>query len=96
MKLDEYYQIYLGLHQNTINRRLHVIGQFITIFFIIWSILSQNYLMLLFAPFIIYPFAWTGHLFFEKNKPAAFNDPIKAKISDFIMLKDILTGKIKW
>jgi hypothetical protein len=52
--------------------------------------------MLVFAPFIIYPFAWTGHFFFEKNKPAAFSDPVKAKISDFIMLKDVLTGKIKW
>lgn len=96
MKLDEYYQMYLGLHQNPINRRLHVVGQFTTIFFIIWSILSQNYLMLVFSPFIVYPFAWTGHFFFEKNKPAAFSDPVKAKISDFIMLKDILTGKIKW
>ena len=96
MKLDEYYKMYLTLHQNTTNRRLHVIGQIATIFFILLMIISQNYLMLIFAPFIVYPFAWTGHFFFEKNKPAAFSDPIKAKISDFLMFKDILTGKIKW
>jgi hypothetical protein len=52
--------------------------------------------MLVFAPFVVYPFAWTGHFFFEKNKPAAFSDPIKAKICDFLMFKDVLTGKIKW
>ena len=38
---------------------------------------------------------WSGHYFFEKNKPAAFSDPIKAKISDWIMFKDILLGRIK-
>jgi hypothetical protein len=96
MKLDEYYKMYLTLHQNKVNRRLHVLGQVTTILFILWTILSQNYLMLVFAPFVVYPFAWTGHFFFEKNKPAAFSDPIKAKICDFLMFKDVLTGKIKW
>ena len=96
MKLSEYYEMYLTLHQNTINRRLHVAGQIATILFILWAILSQHYLMLVLSPFIVYPFAWTGHFFFEKNKPAAFSNPIYAKISDWIMLKDIITGKIKW
>ena len=46
-------------------------------------------------PFVVYPFAWTGHYMFEKNKPAAFKDPVKAKISDWMMFRDILLGKIK-
>jgi hypothetical protein len=49
---------------------------------------------LLLTPFIVYPFAWSGHYFFEKNQPAAFKDPVKAKISDWMMLFDILRGKI--
>jgi hypothetical protein len=49
---------------------------------------------LLLTPFIVYPFAWSGHYFFEKNQPAAFKDPIKAKISDWMMLWDILRGKV--
>ena len=96
MKLSEYYEMYLTLHQNTTNRRLHVVGQIATILFILWAAFSQHYLMLVLSPFIVYPFAWTGHFFFEKNKPAAFSNPIYAKISDWIMLKDIITGKIKW
>lgn len=48
------------------------------------------------APFIVYPFAWFGHFYYEKNKPAAFSDPIKSKICDWLMFKDIITGKIKW
>jgi hypothetical protein len=50
--------------------------------------------LLIFAPFVVYPFAWSGHFFFEKNKPAAFKDPVKAKIADWIMLFDILRGKV--
>jgi hypothetical protein len=43
----------------------------------------------------VYPFAWSGHYFFEDNKPAAFSDPVKAKMSDWIMFKDILLGRLK-
>jgi len=36
------------------------------------------------------------HFLFEKNTPAAWSNPIKAKVCDWLMLKDIVTGKIKW
>ena len=91
--LKEYYQYYLTLHTNPNCRRLHVLGQIATIYYIVFSFMTQP-ILLIGAPFVVYPFAWSGHYFFEKNKPAAFSDPIKAKICDWIMLKDILTGKI--
>ena len=53
------------------------------------------YILFLAVPFIIYPFAWSGHYFFENNKPAAFTNPLYAKISDWIMFKDIITGKLR-
>ena len=56
-------------------------------------ILSKIYIS--FYPFLIYPLAWSGHYFFEKNKPAAFTNPLYAKISDWLMFKDILLGRIK-
>jgi len=56
---------------------------------------NSIWIALVLAPFIIYPFAWLGHFFFEKNEPAAFSDPLKAKISDWLMFRDILLGKIK-
>ena len=58
-------------------------------------ILNKAWLLLLLTPFIVYPFAWLGHFIFEKNKPAAFKNPLWAKISDWIMLKDWITGKIE-
>ena len=93
--LSDYYIYYLSLHQNKWCRRLHVLGQLFTIVFIVVSV-KINLWMLLLSPFVVYPFAWSGHYFFEKNKPAAFNNPVWAKICDWIMLKDIIVGKIEW
>ena len=95
MNLQEYYEQYLTLHQNKWNVRLHVVGQFITIAFVASCLYFGTFLMLLLAPFIIYPFAWSGHYFFEKNKPAAFSNPVLAKISDWMMLRDYLLGRLK-
>ena len=92
--LSEYYAYYLTLHTNKNCRRLHVLGQISTIAYVAAILLYGHPIMLLATPFIVYPFAWTGHFLFEKNKPAAFTDPVKAKICDWIMLKDILIGRI--
>lgn len=94
MNMKEYYEMYLTLHQNKICRRLHMLGQFMTIAWVVGCLYLGFYWFLLLTPFIVYPFAWSGHYFFEKNQPAAFKDPIKAKISDWIMLFDTVTGKI--
>ena len=96
MKFDEYYLRYLLLHMNKTNRRLHFVG-LLTTFLYIWACVAHSlWWWLLAAPFIVYPFAWVGHLFFEKNTPAAFSRPLWAKACDWVMLKDILTGKLEF
>ena len=95
MNINSYYNYYLTLHKNPKCRLLHFIGQLITIIFLAVIIYYQKYVFLFLTPFIIYPFAWSGHYFFEKNKPAAFTNPLYAKISDWIMFKDVLKGRIK-
>jgi hypothetical protein len=96
MTLDEYYrEHYLPLHQNKYNRRLHVLGQLLTIGFVIVCLINSAYLWLLLAPFIVYPFAWSGHFFIEQNKPAAWSAPLYAKASDWLMLRDVLTGELE-
>lgn len=93
--IQEYYEYYLTLHQNRINRRLHVLGQVATIAFILLSFKTSPWFLIL-APFVVYPFAWSGHYFFEKNKPAAFSNPIWAKVCDWMMLRDIVLKRIEW
>jgi len=94
MNFSQYYQHYLTLHQNKWNRRLHVIGQCCTISYVILVVYFEIWLLLVLSPVVVYPFAWSGHYFFEKNTPAAFSNPLWAKLCDWIMLKDILIGKI--
>ena len=94
MNLNQYYEHYINLHQNPKCRLLHFLGQLATIMFLIFIIYKKSWLMILVVPLIVYPFAWSGHYFFENNKPAAFSNPIYAKISDWIMFKEILLGRL--
>ena len=96
LTFKEYYKYYLTLHQNKWCRRLHVVGQGATLGFIAGIVYQQIWWPLLLAPFVIYPFAWIGHLVFERNEPAAWTHPLWAKACDWVMLKDIITGKIEW
>jgi len=95
MSFREYYAHYLTLHQNVWNRRLHVLGQLATIVFIGYVLVKGAWLLLLAAPLVIYPFAWSGHFIFEKNTPAAFSRPLWAKACDWIMLKDTIAGNLE-
>jgi hypothetical protein len=93
MDINEYYKYYLMLHQHPKCKLLHFLGQWTTILFTTYILYNWVWYMTPLIPFIIYPFAWTAHLFFEKNKPAAFSNPLYAKWSDWIMFKEILQGK---
>ena len=95
MKYKEYYQHYLSLHQNRVCKLLHFIGQCCTLIATFIIVSYQFWYAIVIIPFIVYPFAWVGHFFFEKNKPAAFNNPWMAKVSDWNMFFDIIRGKIK-
>jgi hypothetical protein len=87
MTFNEYYVYYLSLHRNVWCRRMHVLGQAATIAFLVFIIVPL-------LPFVVYPFAWSGHFFFEHNEPAAFKNPLWAKVCDWRMLWDILRGRI--
>jgi hypothetical protein len=74
---------------------MHVIGQLFTLLYVALVLNYQVWVMLLLTPFVVYPFAWAGHYVFEKNKPAAFSNPLWAKVCDWIMLKDWILGRLE-
>lgn len=43
-----------------------------------------------------YGFAWVGHFRFERNRPATFTCPIYSLMGDWVMLWQVLTGKLPW
>ncbi len=93
---SEFYPFYLSQHENQTCRRLHFFGSSMIILLVIYTVLSMSWVLLFFVPVIGYGFAWLGHFFFEKNKPATFTYPDYSLIGDWVMFKDILIGKIKF
>jgi hypothetical protein len=92
----EFYPFYLGEHRNRTCRRLHFVGTSIAIVCIVAAIVRDNPWWLLGALVSGYAFAWVGHFFFEKNKPATFKHPFYSFVGDWVMYKDILIGRIRF
>ena len=90
----EFYPYYLGEHSNPTCRRLHFVGTSLVIALLAYTIGSGKWLLLLAVPLFGYGFAWVGHFFFEKNRPATFTYPLYSLAGDFVMFRDILLGKI--
>ena len=91
----EFYPFYLSEHSKRSTKILHMIGSIGVILMISYSFYSSNTKILYYLPVVGYGFAWIGHFFFEKNRPATFTYPLYSFIGDWIMLKDILLGKVK-
>lgn len=92
----EFYPYYLSEHGDRTCRRLHVVGTSLVIALLAFVALSQQWVWLWLLPLIGYGFAWVGHFFFEKNRPATFKNPFYSLWGDFVMWKDVVTGKIPW
>ncbi|WP_312934527.1 DUF962 domain-containing protein [Pseudomonas sp.] len=90
----EFYPYYLGEHSDPTCRRLHFVGTALVIALLAFSIGSANWLLLLTVPLAGYGFAWAGHFFFEKNRPATFTYPFYSLVGDFAMFRDVLRGKV--
>lgn len=97
MTFTEYYkQVYLPKHSKWQTKACHMLGVAVTIAFVVACVLSGSYLLLIAAPFVVYPFAWSSHALFERNKPAAFRNPVWAKLADLRMCWELLTFRIPW
>jgi hypothetical protein len=91
---NEFYLFYLKEHSNKTCRILHFMGTTLVFAFAAIAIYSGKSFFWWFVPISGYGFAWIGHYFFEKNKPATFKYPLWSLRSDFKMYFDILSGKI--
>lgn len=94
--LKEFYPYYLSEHQHPTSRLLHFIGTGLVLVVLGLALALENYSWLAGIPVLGYGFAWVGHFFFEKNKPATFTYPFYSLASDFILFFDLLRGKEKF
>jgi hypothetical protein len=90
----EFYPYYLAEHSDPTCRMFHFIGSTLVLCILAYAIVTQTWWALALLPVAGYGFAWAGHFFYEHNKPATFTYPWYSLMGDWVMYKDILTGKL--
>ena len=91
----EFYPYPLSEHANRTCRRLHFAGSSLVLGFALAALTAGSAWWLLGMPVAGYGFAWIGHFFFEHNRPATFTHPLYSFAGDWVMYKDMLTGRIR-
>jgi hypothetical protein len=92
----DFYPFYLSQHADPTCRRLHFAGTTLGLAAILHSLSTLNFWWLLPGLAAGYAFAWVGHFFFEKNRPATFTYPLYSFIGDWVMWRDMLVGRIRF
>lgn len=92
----DFYPYYLSEHSNKWNKVMHFIGTslfFVTLTICIYFANPWLIFSVIVTPYL---FAWIGHFFIEKNKPATFQYPLWSLAGDFKMYFELMTGKLKF
>ncbi len=90
----DFYPFYLSEHRNRTCRRLHVIGSLLVLCTLVAALVTRRWLLVAALPIEGYGFAWVGHFAFEKNRPATFTYPLYSLAGDWVMLAQVLSGRI--
>lgn len=91
----DFYPFYLEEHSDPRCRALHYIGSTLVLILLVYALVTGRYALLWLIPVVGYGFAWVGHFFFEHNRPATFQYPLYSLLGDFVMFRDMLTGRIR-
>ena len=90
----DFYPYYLSEHRNTTCRVLHFVGTSLVLAALATALITGNAWWFVAMPLAGYGFAWVGHFFFEKNRPATFTYPLYSFAGDWVMYFQLLVGKI--
>ena len=91
----EFYPYYLSEHSNRMCRRLHVAGSLLVVLIVVAAVATRNAAWLPLAPIAGYGLAWIGHFGFERTRPATFRHPLYSFAGDWVMLFDVLRGRVR-
>lgn len=90
---ESFYPYYLKEHRKSGTRITHFIGTSLFFIWVLLALVNMNLLYLLYGAVTAYFFAWVGHFFIEKNKPATFKYPWMSLKGDFKLYFEIWSGK---
>lgn len=90
----EFWPFYVREHSVPACRALHFIGSTLGLVVLGAAIYTRTWWLALVALVVGYGFAWIGHFFIEKNKPASFSFPLWSFMADWKMWWMMLTGRM--
>jgi len=88
----EFWPYYVAQHMHPVNRALHFLGTSLAIACLAATVVSPWSLLL--VPVAGYGPAWTGHAFFERNRPATFQYPLWSLRGDLRMYLLMWAGRM--
>ena len=91
---EEFFPYYLTQHSLPATRALHYIGTTLFLASLVAFAVTLQWPYLLFAFVVGYLFAWIGHFFIEKNRPATFTYPLWSFLSDLKMYFLFISGQL--
>lgn len=91
----EFWPYYLRQHAQPATRTLHYVGTAIAIACLATLLLSAKIAYLAVAIVAGYLFAWIGHFWIERNRPATFTYPLWSLASDFRMFFAWIGGSLE-
>ena len=90
----EFWPYYVRQHSKARTRMLHATGSVLAIVALALGLAVNPWFFL--AAFVIgYAFAWGGHYFVERNKPATFEYPLYSLAADYRMLFLMMAGRMR-
>ena len=90
----EFWPYYVRQHSKRRTRMLHAIGSVLAIVALGLG-LALNAWFFLAALIVGYAFAWIGHFYVERNKPATFQYPFWSLAADYRMLFMMMAGRMR-
>ena len=91
---EDFWPYYLGEHRSPVCRGLHYVGTTLALLWLATAVATLQPVLLVPAVLSGYAFAWLGHFFIEKNRPATFTYPAWSLRADFLMYGKFVTGQL--
>jgi len=90
----EFWPFYLSEHKEPRNRLMHVTGTLLSNALGLYLLCTGRYIWIIGSVLLGYAFAWAGHFFLQKNRPATLKYPFWSFAADYKMTLLVLAGRI--
>jgi hypothetical protein len=91
---EAFWPFYISQHAKSGTRLLHFVGTTLGLLIAAAALITSRPFLILWALVAAYGFAWVGHFFIEKNRPATFQYPLWSLRGDFRMVRMAVTGTL--